>query len=138
MRICIDALEVFSSRSVTGGVWFEVGGRSFPEVGWNDFPVVLVGWWIAEFLKIGAGGGCRLCFMDGPFMVEVLAGAGDEVRATFLANDEFEFASEVSRSALAAELKAAAEVVLVFCRLHGFVGRDVEVLRRGRSQLERA
>ena len=40
-----------SSGLITGEIYFEENNNYFPEKGWNDFTVIILGWWISSFLK---------------------------------------------------------------------------------------
>lgn len=54
---------------VTGEIYFEEDGIFFPEKGWNDFPVIILGWWINNFLRFVKQNEKKFefCFMDGPY-----------------------------------------------------------------------
>lgn len=59
----------FGGGRVTCPIWIEVDGNPFPEEGWDDFSVVLLGWWITA----ASSGDVTSCFlfMDGPFRFEL-------------------------------------------------------------------
>ncbi len=40
------------SGNVTGVIFLESQGRAFPERGWSDFPVIILGWWIDAWLQL--------------------------------------------------------------------------------------
>jgi hypothetical protein len=73
VRIVFDPETLHQSKmgSVTGVVYFEFGpGRRFPCVGWNDFVVVLAGWWMAALEKLVEGQSeVDFRFMDGPYWI---------------------------------------------------------------------
>jgi hypothetical protein len=55
--------------SITGPVFLRFEGGAYPQEGWNDFPVVILGWWlqgIASFLNDGSQSFLGR-FMDGPY-----------------------------------------------------------------------
>lgn len=58
-----------SSGLITGEIYFEENNNYFPEKGWNDFTVIILGWWISSFLKSVKQNSetFEFCFMDGPF-----------------------------------------------------------------------
>lgn len=58
-----------SSGLITGEIYFEENSNYFPEKGWNDFPVIILGWWISSFLKFvkQISETFEFCFMDGPY-----------------------------------------------------------------------
>jgi hypothetical protein len=75
MQIVFDPSTVRQSKigSITGVVYFDFdSGRGFPGVGWNDFVVVILNWWIAALQKILQGEKAELRFMDGPYWISVV------------------------------------------------------------------
>ena len=62
--------------SIVGPIWLGASepGLAFPEVGWSDFPVVLLGTWIPALRRLAARGRSAEChFMDGPYRFVVSA-----------------------------------------------------------------
>lgn len=60
---------LYSSQSggLTGEVYFDFSGNHFPEEGWIDFPVVIIGWWLEALHS--ASDTYEFHFMDGPFFL---------------------------------------------------------------------
>ena len=58
---------------VIGPIWLEIDGRDFPGEGWDDFPVVILGWWLSEAkpLLTNQTGSRERLFMDGSYEFEV-------------------------------------------------------------------
>jgi hypothetical protein len=52
---------------------FEFGNHQFPEKGWNDFVVVILGAWLDSLAKLmnGQSNYEELWFMDGPFYLAI-------------------------------------------------------------------
>ena len=67
------SLSTRKNGSATGRVWLELNGREFPMRGWDDFIVVILGWWAAALLSVlrNDSGLERVHFMDGPYAVDV-------------------------------------------------------------------
>lgn len=73
MEIMIDGYDVKlgSSGMITGPICFKIEDKYFPESNWNDFIVVILGWWINNFtnaIKYDLGK-FEFCFMDGPYLL---------------------------------------------------------------------
>lgn len=68
-----DTLAIASSGLVTGVLSLRGEDASFPDDGWNDAPVVVLGWWLEALAPLQAGGTAtvRCQFMEGPFFFEV-------------------------------------------------------------------
>jgi hypothetical protein len=64
--------------SITGEISVRLGNEAFPDARWNDFVVVIMGWWLEEIHKLTTGVAsisyCR--FMDGPYWFSVGSGRG--------------------------------------------------------------
>lgn len=63
-------LELSSHKSITGGVYFQIGDTFFPDCHWNDFIIVILTWWnksikLLETSSVGTSQ--NFDFMDGPF-----------------------------------------------------------------------
>ena len=57
---------------ITGTLFVELGGNAFPDAGWSDFPVVVLGWWVRAALALQrTGAPTSFMFMDGPFELEL-------------------------------------------------------------------
>jgi hypothetical protein len=85
--VCVelDAAELTASGAVVAPLWLEIGDVKFPEVGWYDFPVPVLGWWIEALRELvsSTSDEATLRFMDGPFEVR-LTRSGALATAAFL------------------------------------------------------
>ncbi len=76
VELTLDAIERRSRGTIVGPIWIASGtlGAAFPEVGWSDFPVALLGAWLPAFRRLAARGEAAEChFMDGPYHFAVTA-----------------------------------------------------------------
>ena len=66
----LGMLNVCAQGPATGGIWLVTGGSEFPRAGWNDFIVVVLGWWSSAILRLleNNSGMERVHFMDGPLL----------------------------------------------------------------------
>jgi hypothetical protein len=121
-----------TSGAITGVVAIRVGDVCFPEGRWNDFIVVVLGWWARQAAALGSGDPARLDFMDGPYSVvarpvngatrlECLRGTGEG--ATVLEEQE------VHTSDLVAAIMRASRETLALCEQNGWETSDTETLR---------
>lgn len=74
INIILNSESVLKEKSgkITGEIYFEIDGRCFPEKGWNDFPAIIISWWIQEFLRTKRykEKDFEFMFMDGPFSLK--------------------------------------------------------------------
>ena len=70
----INSLRL-GTRNITGEVFLRINRDAFPETRWNDFVVIILGWWLRCLRELGTSGGIGdetvLYFMDGPFRLAV-------------------------------------------------------------------
>ena len=68
-----DSLSFRPRGSATGNIWLVIGGCEFPALQWNDFVVVILGWWVESLLRLLRNSSTKetVNFMDGPYVVEV-------------------------------------------------------------------
>lgn len=140
VRTDASALRRSAKGSITGPLSLEIGGDAFPEPAWNDFPVVVLGWWIRALLDLQrTGTGCSCLFMDGPFEFELKRSGPDlwqlrllerRVAAMHVVRSEHVKPAEVLRA-----IHAAADAVLEVCRERRWSSKDVDELQAARDAL---
>jgi len=119
--------------TITGVVAIRLGDICFPDSRWNDFIVVVLGWWARQAAALRAGDPAKLDFMDGPYSVvarpvngvsrlECLRGTGDEAAVL----DQ----REVPTSDLVAAIMRASREMLELCEQNGWETSDTETLRK--------
>lgn len=84
----LEKLGVRTDRAAIGGIWLEVGGAAFPEVGWSDFIVVVLAWLSAAILDVlrHQASARRVHFMDGPYAVDISMAASGQLQFRTLAS----------------------------------------------------
>jgi len=127
--IVLDLQTFRQSRengNVTGVIFLKLPGGEFPEQGWSDFPVIVLGWWTQAFLELEVltRREVQWRFMDGPYTA-TLAGIqrGDSTGG---------FGYQEVRGALL----DTAERVIAQCEQHKMYGTDLETLRGNVRQLK--
>lgn len=61
-----------TSEQIFSEIYFHIcDGVFFPEEKWDDFSVIIMGWWLEKGLQIRDGNGVTFNFMDGPYSFEV-------------------------------------------------------------------
>ena len=69
VEIDCSSLERSRAGLITGELSLKFGETWFPERQWNDFPVVVLEWWLVALRDLRKGA-AELRFMDGPFLVK--------------------------------------------------------------------
>jgi hypothetical protein len=129
------AFEQAQSGAITGPIWLQHEGIDFPERGWRDFPVVVLGWWLQHLADLAGGAKSALCsFMDGPYEFIVRNDAPGQLclQLSERGAEETFVISQVTVDALhlQASVLAAATSALAECDHRGWSGSDVEGLRQ--------
>ena len=110
------------SGNVAGVIFLESQGRAFPERGWSDFPVIILGWWIDAWLQleVPTRREVQWRFMDGPYVATLSKAAGAALRS----------------SQVRAYLIEAAERVVAHCEQSRMITRDLDLLRGNIGRLK--
>jgi hypothetical protein len=116
--------------SVTGQVFLRGPTGDFPESGWSDFPVVILGWWIEGLIDLLAGReeSFQGMFMDGPFAFIVKRGTGNSGRIEWGKRGTTTAVGIVDIVALLRSAVAAGRLVAEGCRARGWESRDLATL----------
>jgi len=69
VKISPDSLRRSSRGTISGEIWCEFDGESFPEARWDDLIVVVLGWWLESLSTLISGRKLNVDvrFLDGPF-----------------------------------------------------------------------
>ncbi len=75
-RAHVDLENLRYGDNITGVIYLQVGDVHFPEPDWNDFPVIILRWWLKELLRLWhgelkSGESIECLFMDGDFYYSV-------------------------------------------------------------------
>ena len=96
-------LERTERGSIVGRVWFVLDDYAFPERGWSDLVVVVLGWWIEQLLQIESQDGATmtLLFMDGPYSAQLRAPSENDIWSVSLLRDRGPLAGKPEAAGLA-------------------------------------
>jgi len=117
-------------RLVSGSIWLELDGVSFPGDEWDDFPVVTLGFWLTNIqpLLLGKSTVCECPFMDGPYQFNVEI--DNEICSITLvdrATDEEEILvrANVDFALLVKQMLSASEIVVDTCKRNHWIDADL-------------
>jgi len=122
-------LQTFRQRrargNVTGVIDLDLDSGEFPERGWSDFPVIILGWWTEALLQLEAENinEVQWRFMDGPYSASLtrIESAGS--------------ISAIGYAELRESLLDAAERAAAHCEQHKMFTGDLETLRNNTEKL---
>lgn len=138
----IASLRVRSNGPATANIWFVINGREFPRGRWNDFVVVVLGWWVVGLLNLLRDTSTHetMRFMDGPYAVEVSKTSSGllQFRAVEGASRNIEVAiGEGAAHSFVLELISQSREVLDACRRVSWWSSDAEILESSVNALEK-
>ncbi|MBO0799983.1 MAG: hypothetical protein J2P31_14275 [Blastocatellia bacterium] len=113
--------EFEKRRQVTGPIWLEIDSKYFPDEGWTDFPVIILGWWLVNLKSLitAQATNSECLFMDGPYKFEVIARTKEILNVAFIRDDldgkKRLLEAEVDAKVLISELLSVADAVIDFC-----------------------
>jgi hypothetical protein len=124
-------LEQSSLGSITGTICVSGEDWSFPDESWNDFPVVLLGWWLEAYRDVSTRlGGTAVCrFMDGPYSIRLISERRELFTVECVSNEKaVVHETHVEARALQESLEAAARTLVWACRSRRWESSDLERL----------
>lgn len=119
------------SANVTGVIHLQVGEHAFPDIVWSDFPVIILGWWLAGLTQLAHGKASEFeaNFMDGPYKFTVTLVDALTARIDLHAR-EGSLSENVSFRALYASVGAAGAAAVRECGIRGWSNSDLTQLGR--------
>ncbi len=136
-----QSMEQHSGGSITGIVFWKCNGHSFPDSAWNDFIIVILGWWVQAIARLIAGTTTTetMDFMDGPYSI-LCKTTNNSIDCQFVDRH-----SEVRAVAswtgqtreLASVIFSAGKLALRVCHTRGLANADLETLEREVRKLQR-
>jgi len=125
-----STLLVRQSGPAIAVIYIVTGEDTFPGLGWDDFAVVILGWWAGALCRIiGRESKTELVrFMDGPYAVEVSMPEPEILNFRMFARD-VEVGTGVAEAELfVANVIAQSQKLLDECRLKGGWSSDADHL----------
>jgi hypothetical protein len=116
--------------SITGPVFLRFEGGAYPGEGWNDFPVVILGWWLEGIARLITGESESFSgrFMDGPYEFTVRRLTTQKAEISWRSSHAPPRTIDVP--VLLQSMAAAGASVVLTCRTNGWQSADVETLER--------
>jgi hypothetical protein len=124
--------ESFQKRlNITGEIWLDLDGFSFPSKSWSDFPVIILSWWVDALALLRSEDRGEFLFMDGPHHFEVMRNADRYLLRCFNHSHDTEecvWSNSINRDELFSSVLSSATTVVRECRERGWVTADTVAL----------
>lgn len=140
VRVLPETFVGAQSELVTGTVFVKVDSYNFPEATWNDFVVIVLGWWLGKVADLQAGtiNTCRCRFMDGPFWFDIESLSSGLWKIRFIddrRNEVCEAEGNFEPQSVIKNLLQATDSVIKECNERRWTSDDLETLIEKRKQL---
>lgn len=123
-----DSVETTGLGSIVGRIHICVDETAFPEVGWYDFPVVILGWWLDALMQEGMQP-LVLDFMDDDCYLKIeYVDHRWQMKAVGWGQVQIP-AVPINRESFANSVRVAGEGILFQCDKMGLESRDVTNLK---------
>jgi hypothetical protein len=134
----VGTLQVRPGGPAVAGIWLVTESGAFPAIGWNDFVVVILGWWTGALLETIRSNGVRVRvnFMDGPHAVDVALSAG-MLYFRLISRDCEVATGESALEPFARALISQSRKVLQACRSRQWWSASADTLESLLGELER-
>jgi hypothetical protein len=134
----VGTLEVRPGGPAIAGIWMVTENGAFPQAGWSDFVVVILGWWAAALLKTIRRKGAweRVHFMDGPYAVDFTV-SSEMLHFRLMSRDREVGTSSAALNPFVGEVTSQSRKVLQACRLREWWSADADTLESLIGELER-
>ncbi len=133
VSVCVDADSLHKGNNITGGIWIEIASFQFPSGRWNDFPEIILCWWLDALFKLWSEkkAQAECLFMDGPYSYKVTREDRRHVLRCYhdtLSGKETEWEGEIELDLLLKQVLMAASVIIQKCQNYGWKTHDTETL----------
>jgi hypothetical protein len=133
ISVLVDLESLHKGHNITGDIWLELLDFRFPTHHWNDFPVIILGWWLEAFFKLWSNekAEAECLFMDGPYSYKIAKENNKHILRCYhryVAGKKTEWDGEIDLDLLLSQVLRAASALINECRQRGWKTRDTEIL----------
>src|SRR5262245_3751542 len=139
-----SSLRIRETTPATGDICLLLDSKPFPTESWNDFVVVVLGWWTAACarLLLGHSEAESVDFMDGPFTVELSIIQSHTLSLRAMRRGRGQRSHEVASADTSLftfldALLSASHAILDACRERNHWSPDVRILQHEAAALGR-
>lgn len=129
IQLNVDSIRRSKSGQITGILFLRINNLIFPEERWNDFIVVVLGFWVSEVLKnwnldiLG-----NFLFMDGPLRFQITK-IGNKAELTGFNNEKLILHEEIDYSCFKNSLIDIAFKVVRITEGKKWESKDIDFLK---------
>ncbi len=143
MEIITDTTQADfeTKRNLVSLIYLKIDEVTFPDSGWTDFLVIILDWWIQEFLnQLSGKKNGRYEFMDGPFFFEIsIQNSGNLLLTGFeesVNSSKQVFQANVRVQEFLLALKITSNQILRMCHKMEYSTPDVKSLEKSFKKIQ--
>ena len=134
IELIVNPSSVAKRISITGEIYFKINDYFFPEKRWDDFVVVILGWWLRALRSNSDM--FELLFMDGPLEVRAKKVKQNEFELSFIHRGDCVLVANCSENELKNQVAKAARKILRKVTHEKWESPDIKELRNGLRSLK--
>lgn len=139
-EIIVDkqSYKFHSKGTSTGMIYLKIENQFFPDPVWNDFPEVIIAWWLEGFTQLLSykdQGYYEFLFMDGPCKWVIDYEGNENVKIKCYRHDKIEINSEEKLGTILEMLLSETNDFLRFCHENNFENDDLRTLKNNFQKL---
>lgn len=140
-KIIVDTKSYkFNPKGVsTGEIYLEIENQFFPDPVWNDFPEVILSWWLEGFsqlLTFKEEGYYKFLFMDGPCKWIFDYSGNEMIEINCFRYDKIEYSTHEKLGNIIQILLSVTNDFLRFCNENHFENEDLKTLEINFKKLQ--
>ncbi len=129
-----DTFRQYTNGTITGIVLWRINGKAFPDEAWNDFVIVVLGWWAGAIIRLLSGNSTKetMDLMDGPYSL-ICEGSIASIRCRFVdRRKDHDVVAVWSGNTvdLAKQILTAGKTALRKCHQHNWIHPDIKNLEK--------
>lgn len=130
--VCIDPNRCRRGTRghVTGPLFVDINGYAFPHSTWDDFVVIVMGWWLSAVLPDAHryAANVRLQFMDGSYHIEICDSTSEHVLKCFSNDRLVRTETRFSMNSLRDSCLESARLLVRHCQSRNWSDGDIDHL----------
>jgi len=136
-----DTFRQHPNGTITGIILWRINGEAYPDEAWNDFVIVVLGWWADAIIRLLTGTSTEetLDLMDGPYSL-ICEGSGESISCRFVDRRKNHNVIAVwsgNTVDLAKQIVTAGKTALRKCHQNSWTNSDIKSLEKEINRLRK-
>jgi len=131
------------NNAIIGIIFFTIDGNDFPTSNWDDFVIIILGWWVEAALSLldKTNKSCNFRFMDGPYLVRVTSDEEHSwlvqgIKTPANIGEVVEYETRIAPKILLTAIEGAAAAAIHKCNEQNWKSPDISFLISVRNRIQ--